>query len=81
MDIFISHPLTLTRQQNFKLPKIEAFADDRLNVTQNIKNVFHRIYLKRCRKRRKFLLPAFSSFPTMFSKDFPPSASKVVIVL
>ena len=60
------------------LPKLKAFADDKLNVTQNIKVVFHRIE-KHCGKRRKCWLPAFSSFPTMFSEGFfSCRASKVV---
>ena len=49
------------------LPKLKALADDKSNITQNIKIVFHR-------------LPAFSSFPTMFSKGFSSSASKIVFV-
>ena len=47
--------------------KFKAFADDKINLTQNL------IFLngrKHCGKRRKCWLPAFSPFPTMFSKAF-----------
>ena len=47
------------------LPKLKAFADDKLDVTQDIKVVFQRIE-NIVGKRRKCWLPAFSSFPTMF---------------
>ena len=46
--------------------KLKAFAEDKLNVTQDIKVVFHRIE-NIVGKERKCWLPAFSSFPTMFS--------------
>ena len=50
--------------------KLKAYADDKFkNVTQNIKVVFS-LDRKHCGKRRKCWLPAFSSFPTMFSKGF-----------
>ena len=41
------------------LPYLKAFADVKLNVTQNVKVVFHTI-------------AAFSSFPTMFPNGFFP---------
>ena len=34
---------TLPDDKILGLPKLKAFADDKLNVTQNIKVVFHRI--------------------------------------
>ena len=58
------------------LPKLKAFADDSYSkhyscVSQDKKH---------CGKSRKCQLPAFSSFPTMFSEAFFSSVSKVVIV-
>ena len=47
------------------LSKLKSFADDKLNVTQNIKVVFHRIE-NIVGKEEKCWLPAFSSFPTIF---------------
>ena len=55
------------------LPKLKAFAGDISNVTQNIKLSYDR---KHCGKRRKCWLPAFSPFPTMFSKGFFPQCVK-----
>ena len=54
------------------LSKLKALADDKLNVTQDIKFVFP----KRCWKSVKFWLPAFATFPTMFSKAFALGTSK-----
>ena len=56
------------------LSKLKAFADDKLNVTQNIKVVFHRIE-NIVGKNAGYQV--FSSFPTMFSKGlFPPVLQK-----
>ena len=56
------------------LTKLKAFTDDKLNVTQNVKGVFHGIEnivgKGENAGNQHFLLPAFSSFPTMFSKGF-----------
>ena len=61
------------------LPKLKAFADDKLNVTQNIKVVSHRIENIKGKEEnagyQHFLL-----FPQCFQKAFSPSASKVIIV-
>ena len=45
---------------------LKKFADDKINVTQNLK-FWSR---KHCGKRRKCWLSAFSPFPTMFQKAF-----------
>ena len=46
--------------------KLEAFTDDKINATS--KQILFGMDRKRCGKRRKCWLPAFSPFPTMFSK-------------
>ena len=48
---------------------MKAFADNKINVSQKLKFVLGRVE-KCCGKRRKCWLPAFSSFPTIFSKGF-----------
>ena len=47
--------------------KLKQFADDKINVTK-IEICFEKC--RKCGKRRKCWLPAFSPFPTMFSKGF-----------
>ena len=49
--------------------KLNAFADDKINMTEKFKFVLEKVD-KHCGKRRKCWLPAFSPFPAMFSKDF-----------
>ena len=49
--------------------KLKAFTDDKINVTKKLKFWFGKDR-KHCGKRRKCWLPAFSPFPTMFSKAF-----------
>ena len=49
------------------LSKLKAFGDNEINVTENLKFGKGR---KHCGKRRNCWLPAFSPFPTMFSKGF-----------
>ena len=68
----------ITEHKILGLPKLKTFADDKSNVTQNVQVVLHRIE-NIVGKRRKCWLPAFSSFPTLFSKGFFLQ-SKVVIV-
>ena len=48
--------------------KLKAFADDKIKVTEKLKFVLGRV--ENCGKRRKCWLPAFSPFPTVFSKGF-----------
>ena len=53
--------------------ELKELADNKINVTEKLKFVLGR---KHCRKRRKCWLPAFSLFPTMFSKGFFPNVVK-----
>ena len=48
--------------------KLEVFADDKTNVTEKLKFLLERV--ENTGKRRKCWLPAFSPFPTMFSKGY-----------
>ena len=59
--------------------KLQAFADNKLNVTQNIKVVFHRIE-NIVEKEENAGYQHFLLFPQCFRKAFSSSASKVVIV-
>ena len=63
------HLIVLTLYQMTKLgqSKLKGFADHKINVTQKFYFVKGR---KRCGKRRKCWLPAFSPFLTLFSKGF-----------
>ena len=62
--------------------KLKSLADDKLNVTQNIKVVFHRIE-NIVGKEENAGYKHFLLFPRCFQKAFSKnsSASKVVIVL
>ena len=46
---------------------MKAFSNDKIKVTEKLKFVKGRVE-KHCGKWRKCWLPAFSPFPTMFSK-------------
>ena len=48
--------------------ELKAFADNKMNVTKT--EILSGIVREHCGKRRKCWLPAFSPFPTMFSKGF-----------
>ena len=61
------------------LSKLKAFADDNLNVTQNIKVVFHRIE-NIVGKEENAGYQHFLLFPQCFQKEFPSSVSKLIIV-
>ena len=61
------------------LPKLKAFADDQLNVTQNVKVVFHRIE-NIVGKEENAGYQHFLLLPQCFQKVFSSRASKVVIV-
>ena len=63
----------------FALPKLKAFADDKSNVTQNIKDLFHRIE-NIVGKEESAGYQHFHLFPQCFQKAFSSSVSKVVIV-
>ena len=51
---------------------MKAFVDDRLNVAKMTISLFDGVE-KMLGKGRKCRLPAFSPFPTMFSKGLSPS--------
>ena len=55
--------------------KFKGIADNNLNVNENLKFALGKDR-KHCGKRRKCCLPAFSPFPTMFSKGFFPRVVK-----
>ena len=61
------------------LPKLKAFADDKLNVTQNIAVVFHRRE-NIVEKEENAAYQHFLLFPQCFQKAFSSSGSEVVIV-
>ena len=61
------------------LPKFKAFADDKSNVTQNIRVVFHRIE-NIVGKEENAGYHHFPLLPQCFPKAFSSSVSKVVIV-
>ena len=52
----------------FYLSKLKAFADGKINVKRI--EICFRKGRKHCGKRRKCWLPAFSPYPTFFSKGF-----------
>ena len=63
----------------FGLPKLKAFADDKLNVTRNVKVVFHRI--ENIMEKKKMLVTSIFFFShNVFRRLFSFSVSKVVIV-
>ena len=64
--------------KTFDWSKLKAFADDRLNVTQNVKVVFHRIE-NIVGKEENAGYQHFLLFPR-FQRAFSSSASEVVIV-
>ena len=57
------------------MSKFKANADDKFGLAEIIRFVFERVE-NIVGKRRKCWLPAFSPFPTMFSKGFLPRAIK-----
>ena len=60
---------SLPNDNILEMPKLKAFADDKMNKTPKTKICFGKDR-KHSRKRRKCWLPAFSPFPTMFSKRY-----------
>ena len=55
--------------------KLKIFPDDKSNLAEKQKFVLERVE-NIVGKRRKCWLPAFSPFPTIFSKDFLPRSVK-----
>ena len=62
-------PYLFTKRQNFRPLLIESIADDNIYVYQKLTFVLRRVE-NLVGKKRKCWLPAFSLFPTMFSKGF-----------
>ena len=60
--------ITLPYDEILHWPKFKAFADNNLNVVKIIISLYVRV--ENSEKRRKCWLPAFSPFPTLFSKGF-----------
>ena len=73
---------------------LTAFADDKIDMNEKLKfglgrvenivgkgeNAGNQLFTKHCGKRRKCWLPAFSPFPTMFSKAFFNRVIKAQVV-
>ena len=60
---------SLPEETGLAFSKSKAFADDKFNITQNIKNCLLQDR-KYCVDKGKCWLPAFPPFPTVFSKAF-----------
>ena len=58
---------------------LKSFADDKINETEKMKFGMERVE-NIMGKRRKCCLPAYSPFPTMFSKGSSIGPLKVLIV-
>ena len=56
---------SLPKDKILALTKLQAFADDKFNVAKIVNYVFETVE-NIVGKRRKFRLPAFFPFPTMF---------------
>ena len=75
-EIFAKQIKPLPDDKILGLPKLKAFADDKLSVTQNVKIVFHRIeYI--VRKEENAGYQHFLLFPQCFQKAFPPVRQKL----
>ena len=78
--IKIESPNPLPDDKILVLPKLKAFAYDKLNVAQDIKVVFHRIE-NFVGKEENAGYQHFLLFPQCFQGAFTASGSKVVIVV
>ena len=58
---------SLPNKKFLESSKLKALADDDISVIQQLNFRLGRVK-KHCGKRRKCMLPAFSPFPTMYSK-------------
>ena len=76
INCYLVNPLT--DDKILGLPKLKAFADDKSNVTQNIKVVFHRIE-NIVEKEENAGYQHFLLFPQCFQKAFSSSVSKVIV--
>ena len=63
----------------WSLTKLKAFADNKFTAAEMMMSLFDWVD-KHCGKSRKWWLPAFSTFPSMFSKGFLYRVAKIVIV-
>ena len=63
--------LTLHQRKILVSSKLKASVDSNIDINESL-NFALGMLEKHCGKRRKCWLPAFSSFPTMFSKGFFP---------
>ena len=61
---------SLPNDKILDLSKLKAFAEDKINVYNSKTGIPFGMVRKHCGKRRKCWLPAFSPFPTLFSKGF-----------
>ena len=66
---FATQALTVYQQQSFRLVQIESICRQQNKCDRNIEISFGK-GRKYCEERRKFWLPVFSTFPTMFIKVF-----------
>ena len=62
--------LTLPKDKVLDLPEFKKFSNDNIIVTQHLKFTSERAEKNIVVKQEKCWLPAFSPFPTMFSKAF-----------
>ena len=71
-------PNSLPNDNFLDWSKLKAFADDILNLAEKLKFVLARVE-NIVGERGNRWLPAFSPFPTMFSKSFFPRVSKRIV--
>ena len=71
MPSFSRHFKALPNDKILDWPKLKSLADDNLNVAKMMISLYGRAENIMV-KRRKWWLPAFSPFPTMFSERLPP---------
>ena len=69
--VVLSSLILLPDDKISSLSKLKALADDDFSVAQMVRCFCYRVE-NIVGKRRKCWLPAFSPFPTMFSKGFFP---------
>ena len=77
-SILLLKSSTFTRRQNFSFVLIEPFAEDKLNDTQNIKSVFHKVG-NMVGKGENAGYQHFLLFPQCFQKALSSAESKVCI--
>ena len=75
MSTFLSALNSFPNDKILAKTKLKAFADDKFDMAEKLKFVLEMVE-KHHGKRRKCWLPAFSPFPTMFSKGLFPRVVK-----